>query len=200
MMTYFRMLPLFGVFILAFSAGQAQAGVFNVPHFVNPGKFAVGLEPELTLTNGAGIGINAKYQQGLTDLTNFTAILGTGSGPRRFRAGGNMSFDFFPDLEGQPGIGVAVQAMYVRLVSAGQLELTGIPYIHKSYVNKDQEIEPFFSFPVGMAFTGGNYKGTSQAVIGSFFKHDDHLRYVLEVGIAVSNTESYVSGGIIYYQ
>ncbi len=63
----------------------AQAGVFTTPRFVDPGKAELGLEPELVLTSGAGIGFNARFKYGLTELNNVTAILGSGSGPRRFR-------------------------------------------------------------------------------------------------------------------
>ena len=184
----------------ALVASSAQAGVFNLPHFVAPGDFALGLEPELTLSSGAGVGINAKYTQGLTDLNNFTAILGTGSGPRRFRAGGNFTFDFFPDLEGQPGIGIAAQGLYVRLKDRGAMELTAIPYLHKSFVTGTNEVEPYLAVPFGFSFSNGNYNPISSVVVGSLFKSNEHFRYVVEFGIAVNRTDSYISGGFVFYK
>lgn len=177
----------------------AFAGSFSLVHFVPAGEFALGLEPELILTHDAGIGVNVKYTHGITDLNNATVILGTGGGSRHFRVGTHLTFDFIPDLQGQPGIGIALQGLYYRLTNSGQLELTGIPYIHKTLVAGDSEIEPFVTVPLGMAFSGGRYRAMSQLTVGSMFKTSEHVRTALEFGIAVNNTESYVSGGIVYY-
>ena len=181
-------------------ANPSYAGVFSVYHFVAPGKSAAALEPEVTLSNGAGVAANLKYTYGLNELSNVQAILGTGSGPRRFRIGGNMNFDFFPDVQGQPGMGIAAQALYYRLENNGQLELTGIPYIHKAYPMADGHgIEPFAALPAGIGFSDGTYRGLWQFVVGGMFKMTESFSYVVELGVDISNTESYVSGGIIYY-
>ena len=177
-----------------------QAGVFGIPHFVAPGKSALGVEPELTLSDGAGIGANLKYTYGMSDLNNVTAIIGTGSGPRRFRVGGSMTFDFFPDVEGQPGIGLATQGVYYNLKEHGQFELTAVPYIHKSFMNDGKDpVEPFLAFPFGLAFASGVYKATTNIAVGAIFKASEKINYVTEVGVAINNAESYVSGGFLYY-
>ena len=185
--------------VFAGVASRAQAGVFTMPHFVAPGEFSLGMEGELTLTHGAGAAANVKYTQGLNDLMNATAILGTGGGPRKFRAGGNLIFDIFPDIEGQPGIGLGTQALYYRLPEVGQLELTAVPYIHKTFISAGNEIEPYFAIPFGAAFSEGRYKAISNVAIGSMFKSVEHFRYTLEFGIAVNNSDTYVTGGIAYF-
>jgi hypothetical protein len=198
------------VFLLAIGSAPVQAGVFNYPHFVTPGEFAIGVEPELTLTNGAGAAINARYTHGLNDLLNLTGIVGTGGGPRQFRLGAAATFDFFPDIQGQPGIGITLQTLWIKVPTAGrpdgsddtsgQFELTGIPYIHKSIVTKDNgEIEPYVGVPIGMAFQNGQYKALATVAVGSMIKHSDHFRSTIEFGIAVNHTDTYLSGGITYY-
>ena len=188
---------------LALASGPAQAGVFDTPQFVQPGEFALGFEPELTLTNGAGMAGNLRYTQGLTELNNLNVILGTGGGPRRFRAGGNVTFDFFPDIDKQPGIGIAVQGLYYRLhqadVDSGQFEVSGVPYIHKAFQATGYEIQPFFSIPFGIAFSSGTYQWFSQVVVGALYKQSEHVRFSTEIGFNINHAESYVSGGIIYY-
>lgn len=199
----FRVLA--GVLAMLAVPKAAEAGVYNIPHFVTPGEFAVGIEPELILTNGAGVGANLRYFQGLNDLMNAYALIGTGTGPRRFRVGGGMTFDFFPDIEGQPGIGISTQGVYYRVgaksseVTSGMLELTGIPYLHKSFTTEGNEVEPYISFPTGMAFSSGRYKVTSNVAVGGMFSHHPNFRYTIEIGVAINNAESYVSGGIAYY-
>jgi hypothetical protein len=188
--------------LVGLSAAPARAaGVFSTPRFVEQGHFALGLEPELVLSHGAGLAANARFTYGLTDLNNAQLILGTGSGPRRFRAGGNFTFDFFPDVEKQPGIGLAFQGMYYQLPDTGTVEVTALPYIHKTFISGANEVEPYFSLPFGMGFTDGRYQALETAVVGAMFKSSgmDSIRYVLEFGVAINHTESYFSGGFVYY-
>jgi hypothetical protein len=197
-------LPLFALVALLPLSRSAQAGVFNIPHFVTPGEFAVGIEPELTLSSdvgsGAGLGVNAKFTAGVSELSNLTGIIGTGGGPRKFRVGGNYTFDFFPDIAGQPGIGIALQGLYYRVPDRGQLELTGIPYVHKTFVTGEKnEFEPFVAVPVGAAFSQGEYHAISSVVVGGIFKNTENFRYIMEFGIAVNRADTYLSGGIVYY-
>jgi hypothetical protein len=146
---------------------------------------------------------NLRYTHGLTDLNNLNVIVGTGGGPRRFRIGGNLTFDFFPDIDKQPGIGIAAQGLYYRLhvndVDSGQFEVSGIPYIHKAFQASGYEIQPFFGIPFGMGFSGGEYQWFSQVVIGALYKQNEHIRFSTEFGFNINHSESYISGGIIYY-
>ncbi|MGK5083385.1 hypothetical protein WDW37_08760 [Bdellovibrionota bacterium FG-1] len=196
-----------GVLVLSSSAWSA---VFNYPRFVTPGDFAIGLETDLTLTSGAGLGIEGRYTQGLNDLTNLSAIIGTGSGPRQFRVGAAGTFDFFPDIDKQPGIGLALQGIYIRIPTvgredgstetSGQVELSAIPYIHKSFVTgTGGEAEPFVAVPIGMGFANGQYRWLSSVVVGAGFKTSEKIRTSIEFGIAVNHTESYLSAGVTYY-
>lgn len=185
---------------LAFVPVQAEAGVFDLPYFVQPNEFALGLEPEVIFSNGAGVGANAKFTYGLNDLMNGTAILGTGTGPRRFRVGANVAFDFFPDIDKQPGIGLGLQSLYYRQQNNGRMDLTAIPYIHKAFqATSDESVDPFVSVPFGLAFSGGEYKATTTIAFGAAFKTVEHFRWITEFGIALNNAETYFSGGVVYY-
>jgi hypothetical protein len=190
-----------GTLLLTGGGSAAQAGVFNTPEFVPQGKVGLGLEPVFTLSDGAGVGINARYTQGLTDFLDANAILGTGTGPRRFRVGGNLVFDFVPDMENQPGMGIAAQAIYYRQPNNGLLELTGIPYLHKSFSGGEMggTIDPFLAVPIGFNFSDGTYNVTWTLAFGAMLKRNEHLGYVAEVGIGLNNAETYLSGGIAYY-
>jgi len=204
--------------LLAAPASTAHAGVFDTPHFAEPGQWSLGIEPELILSNGAGLAANARFQYGLTDLNTANFILGTGGGPRRFRVGGNLTFDFFPDIDDQPGIGVATQAIFYRTPSGSLLELTAIPYIHKTFFigggkktakgdrsgkdssgeTKVQAVDPFFAMPIGWTFADSKYTSVVTAVVGSSFRMTENMRYIFEFGISVNNAETYVSGGFVY--
>jgi hypothetical protein len=180
-------------------SGLAQAGVFNIPHYVEPGRFAVGIEPEVMLDPESSVGINFKYTHGLSELINVQGVIGTGTGSRQFRTGGSLIFDFFPDLENQPGMGVASQNLYYRLEEHGVFEFTLIPYIHKSFIYENNEFEPFISFPFGLLFEDGSYSSTAWLAVGSLFKVMEHYRVTIELGVNVSRAWTYFSGGMTYY-
>jgi hypothetical protein len=181
---------------------KGYGGVFNTPHLIPPGEFAAGVEPELIFSqnnSGSGAGMNLRYTQGLTDMNNFSAILGTGTGPRQFRLGGNFTFDFFPDTQSQPGIGLALQGLFVQLPTAGSVEVTATPYVRKNFLVDANEIEPFLALPVGLTLSQGTYQTISTLVLGTLFHHSEHFRSVVEFGIGISNVNPYLSGGIVYY-
>jgi hypothetical protein len=177
----------------------SYAGVFNLPHFVAPQKFAIGVEPELIMTDGASLGVNLRYTQGLSELNNFTGIIGSGGNNRQFRMGGAFTFDFFPDIENQPGIGLALQGLYVRLPNAGSVEVSGIPYIHKTFRNEQYHAEPYFAVPTGLALSQGVYQTIVSLVFGSLFHHSEHVSSGVEFGVSLNNAYTYISGGVIYY-
>lgn len=194
-----NLLALFFMSLLGLGAPLAQAGVFDIPHFLEPGNFSLGLEPDLIMTPSAGVGLNFKYKQGVTQWMNVEGIVGTGGGPKHFRIGGNASFDFIPDVDKQPGIGIAAQALYVSLPTTGSMELTGIPYIHKSFPNgAGTAVDPFFSLPIGFQFSGGQYQTMVTAVVGTIFKKSENLSFSAEFGIDVDHANTYISGGLIY--
>jgi hypothetical protein len=189
-------------------APQASADVFNLPRFVPAGSFALGIEPELTLTGGSGVGVNGRFTYGLSDLMSLSGQIGTGSGPRKFRVAGDIDFDFIPDLPGQPGIGIATRAMYVRIPTpgtladevSGQLELTAIPYIHKAFTSGNSStIDPFFSLPFGMSFRDGNYQYLMTGVVGALIQGSESVWFNAEFGIAINHTDSYFAGGVSYF-
>lgn len=182
-------------------APLAEAGVFNMPRFVDAGNNAFGIEPEVMMSNGGGVGANLRYTQGISELNNAFALVGTGSNVRNFRIGGGFTFDFIPDVDTQPGIGIGFQGIYYRYKDGvGQLETAAVPYLHKMFSNGEgSSIEPFVALPVGPAFRAGNYNWQAQLVLGAMFHEDNSLiRYIAELGVNMNRSESYISGGILY--
>ena len=180
----------------------ARAGVFNLTHFVDEGSFAIGFEPELNLTSGAGLGANLKYTHGISELSNFTLALGHSGGGRQFRFGLAWTLDFIPDLDSQPGIGLGFQSYYYRLATGGRFEATVVPYIHKSFVTAGNgEVDPFIAVPFGVFRRSGEYKAMTSVSVGSLFKpkRNSSVYYIIEMGVAVNNAFTYVSGGAAFY-
>lgn len=195
-----RRTPFLLLFLFLISAlpHLCHAAVFNIQHFLAPGKISIGLEPELTFSPSSGIALSARYAQGISELSNIIGIFGTGNGPHQFRIGGAYTFDFFPELERQPGIGVAVEALYMQLPNVGSIQVSGIPYIRKSFKTEDLTYEPFIAIPIGISLASGTYQAISNLVLGSLFIPSEHISFQAEFGIQLANSTTYLSGGIIY--
>lgn len=185
--------------LCAFTATAARAGVFTTPTYLEPKEWAIGIEPELVLSNGAGFGGYARLQMGVNDLSNANFFVGAGSGPKGFRIGANMTFDLFPDNQDQPGVGVAFQAAHQAATAAGRFELQGIPYISKSVHTGGGTLAPFLAIPLGLGFSDGTYSVVSSINVGASMKTNPRFRYVLEVMFGLKTEETAISGGLVYY-
>ena len=179
---------------------KAQAGVFNIPEFVDQKSWAVGLEPEATFSSGGSLSNTVKFTYGIASLSNLQVGLGTGTGTRGFRGGATYTFDFIPDLEGQIGAGVALQMYYYKLhTSLGQTEMTLYPYLHHQLANSSHtSFDPYLALPFGLALTDGTYRTISQLVVGSYFQTSKNFGINGELGMNLKGSDTYISGGISY--
>ena len=185
-----------------FSASEALAGFFTIPHFVSQGQFSAGAEPEGIFTQGGSFGVNLRYTHGFSESSNLVGILGAGSGFKGFRMGAAMTFDVFPDTGKQPGVGFGVQGLLVQRVPILTLEATGFAYIHKKFEMKSdfvKSVEPFLAVPFGLDLGGGSYQVISSVAMGSMFPHSEHFTSVLELNVGLSGMDTSISGGIAYY-
>lgn len=178
---------------------ESLAGVFNLPRFVQPKEYSLGLEPEFNFGGVNGLAINMRGSLGVTEMNNVHVVLGTGSGPRQFRAGGAFTFDFFPDVDNQPGIGLALQGLFVQYPTTGSVEITGIPYIHKAFKTDSGTFDPFLAVPVGISMFGGQYQPIVTLTMGTQYQINEHFSSVLELGVGLTNINTYLSGGVVYY-
>ena len=195
------LLSVFGLF-LPFQA--ARADFFNMHSFVEPDRFAIGLEPVLTLTNGAGLGVNLRFTYGINDVINVGLAGGSGGGDRRFRLGGYGVFDFFPDTDDQPGIGVVASVFYYDMKTINRVEWMATPYFHNAFVTEGgEEFDPFVAVPLGYGLVDGENNEENQflvsVVVGSIFRKSEHFAFSFELGVAVNYTHTYFSGGITYF-
>ena len=185
---------------LAMAATAHAEGIFDRAHFVNSGSFAIGIEPEVVFSNPATVGAQVHYRHGIDDLINVFAAAGFVSDPRMFRAGGGVLFDFFPDVEGQPGIGIATHGFVYQQQPSVLLELAAIPYIHKSFkTGGGHEIEPFVALPFGVNYFEREFLPTFTVTVGTYYSPIEHFRFTFELGVAVNNASSHIAGGVTYF-
>jgi len=196
-----KIAPCFLIGALAFVATQAHAGIFNLTEFVDQGNWSLGLEPEVELTDTAGIAGMVKYTYGLSELSDLQVGIGTGTGTDRFRVSSAFTFDIIPDMKNQVGFGIAVQGEFLNNLNLGDaLQLQGIPYVHKSFTIKGTSTaDPFIALPIGMQFYDGQYSTIASLNVGSMFRPSENIAYTLELGFNLKGEETTISGGFTYY-
>jgi hypothetical protein len=192
------------------------ARVGGLTHFVEPEHLALTLLPEAVFSstnNGSGIAASLDARYGFNDFFNASLIVGHGLGPRTFRTGANADFDIFPDVEGQVGIGAATQLIYYQLKKGSLWEASLIPYIHKTFFYKGQEIEPFLAVPLGVSLFEWNGESDSVAdfstplankrpfyvvTIGMGFSLSESFRYSVDIAIPIQYYPSVLEVGLTY--
>lgn len=177
---------------------SAQADIFNQTRFIPIQRWSVGIEPVLTLTDGAGAGINGRVTYGLNELLNVGGFIGLGGGPRQFRIGGYCVFDFFPDTDEQPGIGLVTQIAHYGLKTSSRVELGVAPYIHNAFdIGDGHIIDPFLAVPFGIALDSVSPNEAYFAlVVGTVYNLSETVYFSGELGVNIDNYFTYVSGGI----
>jgi hypothetical protein len=178
------------------------AGVFFLPHYIPTEQRALGVEPEWLLSRGAGLGVNLRYGQGVSEILNLSGLIGTGSEPQAFRVGGAATLDLYPDDDRQPGLGIAFQGIFSQGSLGSTWSLSAIPYLHKTLTNKGAiPMEPFFALPLGKQVLHPSEppQFIASFTVGSFFHYGEHWSSVVELGIGITHVMTYFSGGLIYY-
>jgi hypothetical protein len=195
--------------LLVVSSQTLLADIFGLAHFIAPQSYSLGLEPVLIMHNGlvsgSGFGINVKGTYGISNLSNFILTVGTGAGPQRFHWNGTFSLDFFPDYQNQPGIGMALGLGTTNNGQETGWEAVSTFYVHKTIALHPDEsgkqfiLEPFLAIPLGLWLAKGRYFVESSVTIGSFYHFSEKWSSVAELGIGFQHTNTYLSGGMIYY-
>ncbi len=178
-----------------------HASVFDLPAFLPPGEFSLGLEPEIITSNPSGAGVNLKPRIGTTSFLNWQGIIGTGSGDRGFRLGATADFDWFPDVDHQPGIATPFTLLYNQLGGDNVISYYFSPLVYKSFKGEAAEYIPFISVPFGWTIRNSRNTNFSQFVMGSMFKSPgmQYFRFSVEAGFNMNKSYSYISGGVTWY-
>ncbi len=192
-------------FLMSLFFSTAHAGIFDLPAFLEPGKLALGLEPEIILSDGSGVGFNGKVKYGSSNFLNWQAFSGMGTGDRKFRVGVTADFEFFPDVEGQPGIALPLTLKYTSvendLESFSLFTLSASPLAYKTFKTELADYTGFLALPIGWNIKNSHIYSFVSVVVGSLFKLPitPRFKYSAEIGISIRDTYSYVSGGATYF-
>lgn len=128
------------------------------------------LSAEVTgiVSNGGGVGLQARYTQKLNEVSSVDAGLGISGGERSARLFAGYDYEIFPDYDIQPR--TSVKAFIENSKEFGtRRNILGIaPTISKGFSVYGQETFPYLSLPYGISLDGkkNSYQTTLSANIG----------------------------------
>lgn len=189
--------------IILTNSYSAQAGLNDMTYFVEPSKFSVGTEVDISFKKEYGSFLNLKGKQGITDLLNIEETAGIGTNDRRYRLGAKAILDVFPDFENQPGFGIGLGTDFFKLDKGSLTELCAIPYVHKKFkaYNVNSNVFLAYNFNVQLDTNSSSYSLPMTIATGlNFFptpKEDFMITGEINIPLT-SSAYTTISGGIGY--
>jgi hypothetical protein len=128
------------------------------------------LSAEVTgiVSNGSGLGLQARYTQKLSELASVDAGLGISGGERSARLFAGYDYELFPDYDMQPR--TSIKAFVENSKEFGvRRNILGIaPSVSKGFSFWGQEAFPYLSVPYGISLNSkkSSYETTLSANLG----------------------------------
>lgn len=159
-------------------------------------KYKVHLETQFITSNHSGIGLNGRFDVGLTEESGFRGLIGVGA--VGFHVGGFYKWSPIPDTDQQPAVGFLAGVSYASLSGLNDLSLRFHPIVSKKFEIELGEITPYGSLPMGIH---SNHKGEKslplQLTVGVELKtlHWEKVIFMAEINFDIQETFSYFSLG-----
>lgn len=128
------------------------------------------LSTEVTgiVSNGGGIGLQARYTQKLNQQSVIDAGLGISGGERSARLFAGYDYELFPDYDTQPRTSIKAFIENSKEFGTRRNILGVAPSISKGFVFWGKEAFPYLSVPYGISLDGkrNSYETTVSANLG----------------------------------
>ncbi|MGZ3775037.1 MAG: hypothetical protein ACXVCY_14200 [Pseudobdellovibrionaceae bacterium] len=183
-------------FILGFflsTTAQAYLSIAESGEMVPPGKYQVGVEPQLLLNKGGGANFDVFFDSSINESTS--ARVQMGAGAIDFNAFASVKWIPFPDVNNQPAMGLRVGAGLARDEQQNILQLQVAPLLSKKYDTEYGLTVPYLAVPFNFLNSKTENVVATNLVVGSEFHYVDWKEVTLggELGIDLNKSYSYIS-------
>ncbi|NOT78134.1 MAG: hypothetical protein HOP07_03925 [Bacteriovoracaceae bacterium] len=128
------------------------------------------LSAEVTgiVSNGSGLGLQARYTQKINEFSAVDAGLGIAGGERSARLFAGYDYELFPDYENQPRTSIKAFLENSKEFGTRRNILGLAPTVSKGFSFWGQEAFPYLSLPYGISLDGtkNSYQTTISANLG----------------------------------
>ncbi|MBF0206820.1 MAG: hypothetical protein HQK53_08000 [Oligoflexia bacterium] len=198
---YFLSLVL-GIGIISSSAFGYGTGISTFPLPAKNGA----LTTEFTnfFSNGAGVGLQARYLHRFSQLFALEGTVGASDSSRSKRFSLAGDFELYPDYESSPRFALHPFVEIAKEFSRSNNIFGIYPILSKGYVFKNHIGYPFIAVPISMAFSSNSdsYEfrmGMTVGITGKIpFSQNDRLLLNLEANIDIHNSFTAALAGFSY--
>lgn len=165
---------------------------------IAPGKYHLGIEPQLRISDGSGFNVNGLIDTAFGKNGSIRGTLGFGN--TDFFTSLAYKWVPIPDYDKQPALGGKLEVLYSRV---GQTSLTGLkvhPLISKKFDTEYGLVVPYGSIPFTIFTTSAGSDTSLQLVGGAELSPEQtkKWKFSAELGVNMNKAFSYIAGTAIY--
>jgi len=156
------------------------------------------------ITDRGGMNLASRFDAGVSEEIGLRGLFGFGTTDIFF--GGLVKWIPFPDIDGQPAIGMNAGLLYARDDENRDLTIRLEPLVSKEFELGNFWLTPYASLPVGIRVRNSDVAKDStdltfQIAAGSQLQVEKwkNLQFMAEIGFDIDKAYSYVSGSVVYY-
>lgn len=135
------------VFAFVLQSAAYGYGIGYSTHPLLPSKKLLSTELTGIVSNGGGVGIQARYTQNLSKEAVFDAGLGIGGGERSSRIFAGLDYEIFPDYAQQPRVSLKGTLENAKEFDTRMNILSLAPTVSKGFSFWGREAYPFVALP-----------------------------------------------------
>jgi len=175
------------------STAHAYLSIAESGEVLAPGKYQVGVEPQLLTNKGGGANFDVFFDTSINDSTSARILMGAGAVD--FNAFASVKWMPFPDVENQPAMGLRVGAGLARDEEENLLQLQVAPLVSKKFDTEYGLSVPYFAIPFTYLNTKEENVVATNLAVGTEFHYVDWTGVTLgaELGVDLNKSYSYVS-------
>ncbi|MBV2167313.1 MAG: hypothetical protein KUL82_01290 [Bdellovibrio sp.] len=172
---------------------HAYLSIAESGEVLSPGKYQVGVEPQILTNKGGGTNFNVFLDSSINEATS--ARISMGAGAVDFNAFASAKWIPFPDVDNQPAMGLRAGAGLARDEEENLLHLQLAPMASKKFDTEYGLTVPYIAIPFTYVNTKEENFAATNLVVGSEFHYVDWDQVTLggEVGVDLNKSYSYVS-------
>lgn len=175
------------------STAHAYLSIAESGEILSPGKYQVGVEPQLLTNKGGGANFNVFFDTSINDSTSARITMGAGSVD--FNAFASAKWMPFPDVDNQPAMGLRLGAGMARDEGENLLQIQFAPLVSKKFATEYGLTVPYLAIPFTFLNTKEENLVASNLTVGTEFHYNewDQVTLGAELGIDLNKSFSYVS-------
>ncbi|WP_253720933.1 hypothetical protein [Bdellovibrio bacteriovorus] len=175
------------------SSAHAYLSIAESGELLAPGKYQVGVEPQLLTNKGNGANFNVFFDTAINE--SMSGRISMGAGAVDFNAFASAKWIPIPDVDNQPAMGLRFGAGIARDEDENLIQLQLAPMLSKKFDTEYGMSVPYFSIPFTFLNTKEENYVASNLAIGTEFHYVDWNQVTLgaELGLELNKSYSYIS-------